>query len=156
MQNQHDYFRREENHDPTKADRKLPDPTVCPDCGATYLNGRWSWEEAPAEAARHRCSACERTRTNYPAGHVTVRGRFAREHRDEILRTARNTEAREKAEHPVNRIMHTTEDEDQLVIQTTDLHLAPAIGKALQHAFHGKLRIDYEEDIVRVDWSRDE
>lgn len=156
MQNRHDQLFKDESHDPTKPRKKLSDPTVCPECGATYLDGRWTWRHGPVEAPRRLCSACERTRDDYPAGYVTVRGRFAREHRDEILRTARNVEGREKEDHPINRIMSIAENEDDLVFKTTEVHLAQAIGKALHGAFKGDLKLAYEEDIVRIDWSRDE
>ena len=145
-----------ESHDPTRPNKKLSDPTVCPDCGATYIEGRWTWQPGPVDAPRRLCSACQRTRDHYPAGFVTVVGQFAREHRDEILRVARNVEDREKQDHPINRIMSVSQDEEQLVLQTTEIHLATAIGKALSSAFSGKLEIDYEEDIARVEWRRDE
>ena len=116
MQKRRDQLLQDESHDPTKTKKRLADPTVCPGCGATYLNGRWTWRQGPVDAPRQLCSACQRTRDDYPAGHVTVRGRFALEHRDKILRTVRNAEAREKEDHPINRIMTISEDEKGLII----------------------------------------
>ena len=155
MQTRRDQLLRDESHDPTKPLLKMSDPTVCPDCGATYIDGRWTWRHGPAEAPRRLCSACQRIRNNYAAGFVTVSGSFARAHRDEIVQLVRNIEAREKKSHPIKRIMSLTETEDELVISTTEVHLAQAIGKALNGAFTGTLRFDFEEDIVRVDWRRD-
>jgi NMD protein affecting ribosome stability and mRNA decay len=156
MPKRRDQLLREKSHDPTKPTMKPPNPAVCPDCGATYIDGRWTWRPGPAEAPRQLCSACKRTRDNYPAGFVTIRGRFAFAHRDEIVRIARNTEAHEKEAHPINRIMSSSEDEEQLLFQTTEVHLAQAIGKAIRAAFKGELKLAYEEDIVRVDWHRDQ
>jgi len=85
-----------------------------------------------------------------------VRGEFAEHHRDEILLIARNVETREKNSHPINRIMNIVEEDKDLVIKTTESHLAQAIGKALHGALSGDLELSYQEDIVRVEWSRDE
>ena len=156
MTQRRDRLIQDESHDPTRPDHKMPDPTVCPDCKATYIDGRWTWRDGPVEAPRRLCSACQRTRDDYPAGFVTVRGRFALEHRDEVLRIARNTEAREKETHPLKRIMSISENDEQIVLCTTEIRLAPAIGRALSGAFKGDLEIDYEEDIVRVEWRREE
>jgi hypothetical protein len=71
---------------------------------------------------------------------------------------ARNLEASEKDEHPLNRIMAIEErTEDELVITTTDIHLPRRIGEAVQRAFHGDLQLHYDQEnyFVRVDWQRD-
>lgn len=149
-----DQLRQDESHDPTKPSRKIKDPTVCPGCGATYIDGRWTWRHGPAEANRELCSACQRARDNYPAGFVTVRGAFGQANQDAILRIAQNTEAREKETHPIKRIIDVRKEEDRTIFTTTEVHLAQAIGKALQGAFKGDLAFDFEEDIVRVDWHR--
>ena len=154
MQTRRDELRQSESHDPTKPLRKLTDPTVCPECGATYIEGRWTWRHGPVEARRELCSACQRTRDDYPAGFITVSGPFASAHRDEILRMIRNTESREKESHPIKRIIAIDERGDEINITTTDIRLAQSIGKALESAFKGRLEIDFEEDIVRVSWNR--
>lgn len=142
-------------HDPTRPPAHLADPVVCPDCGATYIDGRWTWRHGPVEAQRRRCTACERIRDDYPAGFLSVRGDFARANRDELLRLARNTETREKQTHPINRIMRIEEEADELRILTTEPHLAQSIGRALHAAYKGDLKFDFQEDVVRVNWQRD-
>lgn len=146
---------QEESHDPTKPSRKLADPTVCPECEATYHDGRWTWSRGPADAARALCSACERIRDDYPAGFVTLRGAFAREHRDEILALARNLEEREKNDHPIKRILDISDEGDAILVRTTEIHLARDIGNAVQRAYDGELDVRYEEDVARVDWVRE-
>lgn len=155
MEKRRDLLLDNESHDPTKPTRKLADPTVCPECGATYHAGRWTWQTGPAEAPRSLCSACERIKDDYAAGFVSVRGQFTKDHRDEILNLIRNTEEREKEDHPIKRIMDIVDVEDGFVLRTTEVHLAQAIGKALHKAFTGHLELSYEEDIVRVDWVRE-
>jgi NMD protein affecting ribosome stability and mRNA decay len=147
---------REREHDPYRVRAKLPDPTACPDCGAMYRAGRWFWGSPPAEAHRERCPACRRIRDDYPAGILSLRGAFPREHRDELLGLVRNVEEREKAEHPLKRIMAIGDEEDALVIRTTDPGLARNIGDAIHDAYEGELDIGYtdEGNLLRVTWSR--
>jgi NMD protein affecting ribosome stability and mRNA decay len=155
MESRRDQLLQDKSHDPTKPTRKLVEPTICESCGATFRAGRWTWEPGPAEAARSTCSACQRIRDDYPAGFVTVRGSFTKAHRDEILAVIRHTENREKQDHPINRIIRIDDDEEGLVVRTTEPHLTQAIGKALRGAFKGTLKLSYEEDIVRVLWTRE-
>lgn len=146
-------------HDPYKTRLKLPEPTVCPDCGAVYHEGRWRWPSAPPpdDAHRETCQACHRIHDKYPAGWVTMAGDFARAHRDEIIHLARHNEEAEKAEHPLHRIMDISEADGGLEITTTDIHLPRRIGEALRHAFHGALEFHYDEETyrLRVHWTRD-
>ena len=40
---------------------KLPEPTICPRCGAVYHEGRWQWMAHPPEDAHDEtCQACHR------------------------------------------------------------------------------------------------
>ena len=141
-----------------KVEVKLPDLTLCPDCGAEFRAGRWRW----AKAARRRgakhdtCPACRRIRDRYPAGEITLRGEFARTHRAELLALVHNLEAKEKARHPLKRLMEAREAGDALVITTTDVHLAHGIGAALFHAYRGTLHAPWAEegDLLRVTWER--
>lgn len=146
----------DESQDPTRRTRHLVDPVVCPGCGATYIEGRWTWRHGPIDAKRLLCPACERTRDDYAAGFVSLRGAFALEHAEELIRTVRNVERREKAEHPIKRIIRAEERTDEVLISTTEPHLAQSIGRALRDAYKGSLDFDYQEDIVRVYWKRDE
>lgn len=72
------------------------------------------------------------------------------------MRLVRNTEEREKGEHPINRILDVSETDDELLIRTTEVHLARAVGSALKSAYQGTLDLQYDEDVVRVSWSREE
>jgi NMD protein affecting ribosome stability and mRNA decay len=137
---------------------KLPDPTVCPTCGALYRDGRWTWGAAPVDAHPTECPACRRTADRYPAGRVRIRGDFARAHADEIRGLVRNVEEREKAEHALKRVMAIEDDpgEDGLEVTTTDAKLAKSIGEALHSAYAGELDYDFTqvENVMRVDWRR--
>ena len=143
-------------HDPYKSKRKLPEPSLCPQCFAVYQSGRWQWLERPSVANEVVCPACDRARDKYPAGRVTIEGPFAMAHREEILNLAWGQELKAKAEHPLDRIMHIEETPSMVVIETTDIHLPRRIGEALRRAYHGKLDYQYpeEEYYLEVKWSR--
>ena len=143
-------------HDSYKAGHKLPDPTRCPDCGAVFQVGRWVWGTAPAGVHEERCPACRRIHDKYPAGFVMLKGAFLQQHRDEILHLMRNHEAKEKAEHPLQRIMAIVDSAEGVTVTTTDTHLAHAIAHALHQAYKGALEFHYnkEDNLLRATWAR--
>jgi NMD protein affecting ribosome stability and mRNA decay len=143
-------------HDSYKSGRKLPEPTRCPDCDAVFQSGRWVWGSAPAAAHLERCPACHRIHDNFPAGFLTLKGAFLGAHRDEILHLMRNQEAKEKAEHPLQRIMAIVASIDGVSITTTDTHLARGLAQALHRAYKGELEFHYnkEDNLLRATWSR--
>jgi NMD protein affecting ribosome stability and mRNA decay len=151
-----DELRDELVHDSYKSRRKLPEPTKCPDCGVVYANGRWQWGVAPEQAHEELCPACHRIRDRFPAGYVVLSGEFFAGHREELLHLARNREEKEKAEHPLERIMAIEDVERGVQITTTDTHLARDIGEAMHAAYKGELQYHYnkEENLLRVHWAR--
>lgn len=153
---QHEQLLQELEHDSYKASRKLPEPTRCPDCGAVWHRGRWTWEAAPAGAHAARCPACHRIHDRFPAGYVTLKGEFFAAHRDEILARARHCEQAEKVDHPLQRIMAIEAEGAGVLVTTTDPHLARGIGEALYKAYKGELEFHYnkEENLLRVSWTR--
>lgn len=155
-QGRRDRLLRELDHDPYHSKRKIKEPSRCPECGAAFHEGRWSWDAAPADAHEALCPACHRIRDRVPAAYLTLRGEFFAGHRDEIMHMIRNYEARERAEHPLKRIMDTEEQDDGLVITFTDAHLARGIGEAVHHAYKGEIDYEYtKEDIMlRATWTR--
>jgi NMD protein affecting ribosome stability and mRNA decay len=148
---------RELVHDPYMSKRKLPEPTRCPGCGAVFHEGRWAWADQPERAHEELCPACRRMEEHVPAGFLTLSGAFLREHREEILNLVRNVESREKANHPLKRIMGLEEQEGSLLITFTDPHLARGTGEAVEDAYQGELDYTYSPDeyMLRVTWSRD-
>ena len=65
---------------------------------------------------------------------------------------ARHQEDAEKHEHPLNRIMSLKEEDEAIVIKTTDIHLPRRIGATVKRAFHGRLEEDFDDAgyLVRV------
>lgn len=148
----------DDRHDPYRPRAKLAEPTVCSTCMAVHLGGRWQWTSEPLEGAHWgTCSACRRIADKYPAGELTLSGTFLGTHAQEIIRLARNIEALERHEHPLQRIMTIDDDGDRIVVTTTDVHLPRRIGHALEKAYKGKLDTHYDEAgyFVRMSWRRD-
>ena len=142
--------------DSYKTKGKLPEPTVCPDCGAVFHAGRWQWLDKPKDAHQTSCPACHRVRDHFPAGYVTLAGEFFATHEKEILHLMQNRETQEKANHPLQRIMDIEKTDHGTVVTTTDIHLARGLGEALHHAYQGELELHYnpEQNLLRVSWSR--
>ena len=151
-----DQLFQEHVHDSYKAGRKLREPTRCPDCGAVFQNGRWIWGAAGAAAHEARCPACHRIHDKFPAGFVSLKGEFLQQHRDEILHLIRNHEAKEKAEHPLQRIMGIVTSAEGVTVTTTDTHLARDLAQALYKAYKGELDFHYnkEDNLLRANWVR--
>lgn len=151
-----DQLRPERVHDPYKLRGKLPEPAVCGKCGALYHAGRWQWGERPVGAAEVTCPACHRTQDRFPAGFVHVGGEFFKARRDELLALLHHHEEKEKAEHPLARIMAIEDESGGILVTTTDIHLARDLGEALHHAYQGELEYFYSEseNLLRVHWHR--
>jgi len=144
-------------HDDTyRRNEKPPEPTSCPECGAAYLQGRWTWAAPPDDAYVELCPACQRIHDDLPAGYVTLKGDFVRAHRDEVLAVVHACATREKPEHPLQRIMGIADVAAGLEVATTDAHLARGIAGALQGAFKGRVSIRFakEENFLRATWER--
>lgn len=135
---------------------KMPSAARCPECGAAYVNGRWTWNPAPPGAYMHACPACQRIHDELPAGYVALQGSFLAEHREDILNLARAREARAKEDHPLQRIIAIEAVSDGIIITTTDAHLARGIAVAVHEAFKGTLDMTYSpgENLLRASWKR--
>jgi hypothetical protein len=142
--------------DSYKLKAKLAEPTSCPKCGATYRKGRWTWTKPPADAHWRKCPACRRIEDRFPAGFVTLGGPFLAEHRAEVLNLVKARETRAKADFPMQRIIAVENADPDILVTTTDSHLARSIAKALHEAFKGELEIraSKDENLVRALWRR--
>jgi hypothetical protein len=67
---------------------------------------------------------------DYPAGVIRVGGKFAAAHRDELVALVRHVEERERAEHPLKRVMSIADEGAGFAVKTTDGKLAEGIGRA--------------------------
>ena len=146
----------EHNHDAYRSDHKLPDATVCRECHASIHDGRWQWLEAPAGSNPILCPACRRIHDDFPAGFVTVEGKFFETHRVELMHLVQTHANRAVAGHPLRRLMGAEDTPDGVLFRTTDTHLAREIGGALHEAYGGKVNYSYADgqELLRVYWKR--
>jgi DNA-directed RNA polymerase subunit RPC12/RpoP len=147
---------KEREHDVYRSRAKLPGSTLCSECGAVFSNGRWVWGSLPQDAKEVTCPACRRIAERFPAGRIELLGVFFNEHHDEILNLVKNVEAKEKANHPMERIMSIEEHSDRTVVSTTGIHIARGIGSSLASAYNGELSLRYldGEAGIQIGWVR--
>ena len=147
---------KEKVHDVYQEQNKWPEPTRCPQCGALFTGGRWTWHQTPEPTNETICPACRRIADRYPAGQIEISGSFFETHREEILNLVRNVEQQEKERHPLERLMSITDNNDGTLILTTGIHLARRIGEALSRAYQGEFAMQYAdgEQRIRVQWQR--
>lgn len=152
-----DRLMKEREHDVYRFRAKLSGSTQCAECGALFMKGRWVWGAAMQGAKQSTCPACRRIADQFPAGLIEIQGGFFDEHHDEILNLVQNVEEKEKANHPMERIMGIEERPDRTVVSTTGIHVARGIGSALASAYHGELSVRYldEEAGIQVRWTRE-
>lgn len=150
----HDRPLFERDIDAYKAKGKLAEPTLCPQCGAVFHDGRWQWMDIPADAHSETCPACHRMHDNFPAGFVTLEGTFFDSHSEEIRRLIQHHAEHESTEHPLKRIISIENKDGAMLVTTTDTHLARGIGEAVRHAYQGELKVEHVsgENLVRVYW----
>jgi len=150
---------QEKRTDTYQQTTKLPDPTVCTRCGCVFSNGRWSWQDVPADTHninKTLCPACKRIEDNVPAGYMDLSGEFFVSHKNEILRLIKNEADAESQEHPMERLMEIAEKPEGVLITTTGIHVARRLGEAVEKAYKGRLDYTYGDDekSIRVTWCR--
>lgn len=157
-QGRQDKLIQQERHDTYREKQKWPEPTVCTECRAVFLGGRWVWDEPADNANAIVCPACQRINDKYPAGYLEIKGGFFGTHQEEMLNLIHNVEALEKGERPMERLMAITPEDEQTLVTTTGVHVARRIGEALNRAYQGDLDFTYGDGdkIIRLTWSREE
>jgi hypothetical protein len=138
---------------------------ICPKCGAIWDGERWVPE--PDETLRREfgrkqhctelCPGDLRIEKKQVEGVVTLKGRFLASHREEINNLIGRVAREARKRNVAARILETVEEDDSLVLETTDEHLAEKMGKEVEKAFKGALEIKWQkkDTFARVTWQRD-
>ncbi|HBG05028.1 MAG: hypothetical protein A2075_01250 [Geobacteraceae bacterium GWC2_58_44] len=137
--------------------RGLPEGALCKGCGIMYHNKRWQMETIPGKSSCEvLCPACQRMADHNPAGVVTLSGPYLAAHRDEILNTIKQQEAKSREKNPIGRIMEITEEDGTITVTTTEDKLAQKLGREVYKSQKGELHYQWshEQRIVRVEWMR--
>lgn len=145
------------DEDPYRTTAKPPEGTRCPACKASFHGGRWTWNAAEKNALELMCPACHRIADRFPAGYVSMKGPFVKEHRDEIVKLIQSLEKKEKAAKPLQRLMTIEDKRDgSTEVTTTDSVLARGIAEALHETYKGDLKLRYsrDENLLRATWKR--
>ena len=133
--------------------RKPADALVCA-CGLYQRRGIWHVGHPPlGEVRAGTCPACVRVKSGQAAGRVHVPFHLASA-LDELVGLIRNCERKERAEHPLERLMEIRRSGTGLLVTTTGPHLARRLAHALARQFHAKPRFRFGpgRDELRVDW----
>lgn len=150
------FFAEREERAYLEAASKILEPTVCPQCDAIFMEGRWRWGPVPVQAHQATCPACERIEKHQPAGYLVLSGPYYEAHADEILALLHEQAERKRHENPLMRLMEEARSGDAMLVMTTDIRLAHYLGAALHHHWQGEIEYQHnaELDILRVHWSR--
>jgi len=148
-------MRNERSLDVYLSKRGLPEGAYCRGCGIVYHNKRWQ-TGLHGDGTEVVCPACQRMADHNPAGVVTLSGAYLAIHKDEILHTIRQQEAKSREKNPIGRIMEIKEEGDRITVTTTEDKLAQKLGREVYKSQKGELHYQWSHDqhLVRVGWVR--
>jgi hypothetical protein len=103
------------------------------------------------------CPGDQRIENGQVEGVVTLSGAFLGTHREEVKNVVNRVAREGRHRNVAARIFEMVEQDNTLVIETTDEHLAERMGKEVEKAFKGDLKIKWQEKdtFARVTWRRD-
>jgi hypothetical protein len=92
---------------------------------------------------------------NFPAGVVKLHGILWTVPNGRDCPSGAPSRGCRKREHSPNSIIGIEQEDEAIVITTTDIHLPRRIGAAVKRAFHGRLEEDFDDAgyFARVTWT---
>lgn len=162
------YFRRDKNlspSDPYRDAASLGGSAICQRCQAVWRRGKWTIDPAVRKEvlrwAKPRavvCPACRRAEDRYPGGLVYLEGGYFERHRDQIMKLVHHAEDAARHRNPLERIIAIQDSRPRgILLETTTEKLARRIGRAVNKACGGDLKIQFSHNdkLVRIYWRRD-
>lgn len=138
---------------------------ICPRCNAVHDGHRWISQPDKrlmksaqrSGAQRQLCPGCLRVERGQVDGVVVLKGAFLQSHLDEIRNVVKRVTRKRRHRNTASRVVDIRQEDGGLIIETTDEHLAERIGKEVEKAFKGDLRITWQQKdhFVRVVWQRE-
>lgn len=135
--------------------RDFSETTLCTDCGAICISGKWQFAQIPPlRASQGTCPDCLRIKESNRAG-IRLSGDFFLRHSEEIMNTVKHMVDGEKITNPVTRIMSTINTNGVVIITFTDIYLAHSVGKAIKYAFDNQLDVQFPsaKDVAQSIWN---
>jgi len=151
--------------DPYMPRKGMPEPTVCPTCGAIYHKKHWSIDENMLHEAKkkgrtysQKCPACRKIEDGFAMGVIDLTGDFVREHMSDLINTIRSEERRAMEKNPLERIIKLGKlRSGGIHVETTTDSLALRIGRLLNRAYKGETKFDfhYGDKSIDIKWHRE-
>lgn len=138
---------------------------VCSSCHAIYHNKHLEYNEDLYEELNKRadipkivCEGCDRVNREQFEGHIRIHSPLILTHGAEILHRIYSEEQRSRMVNPVARIGMIREDGESMEIWTTTAWLAKRIGRELEKAYRGDLKVSKlpRSPFIRVVWNRED
>ena len=148
----------------TYYNQSLPkDGSYCKKCHAIFHHKHWYFDEEKIQELLKSssdgvvCPACKKIADKFASGIVTLKGRFIRDHREEIVNLIQNEEKRAMGLNPLERIIEILPNKDGFEVTTTHEKLAQRIGKRLHSSFSGSVAYRWtpQDKMARVLWNRE-
>ncbi len=137
---------------------------ICPTCNSVFFGKAW---HHTLEEDKHlnenknikftTCPACQMKKDRMFEGELVIKMTGVNpEMKKEIMSAIENSNKMGMEKDPMDRILWTETNGDELHVFTSENQLAVKIGKKLESAFKGsrcQISHSHEEDIIRVHWS---
>ncbi len=136
---------------------------VCQRCGAVSMQKHWFVNSELAAQIKDNplsrlvvCPGCQRVEDQHFEGEVVLKSPLLSEQREMFWGTLYHAAAKGYLHNPLSQIAAIHEKDDTIRIITTTCTLSERLGKAINKAFKGKLKITPSEDekFVFVKWQR--
>lgn len=128
----------------------------CTECGAVYSQKLWHTSSRELDELKQKnelaviCPGCEMVKSDLYEGELVLTNLAAKVDREEMMSVVKHAEKQCWRKNPNSRVVAVAEESDGIHIFTTTRLLAERIGKAMQSAYKGTLKINHLDDLTRL------